>query len=527
MTIREPYRMESSPAASIVRNTLLNAGGRLWAMAVAFFLTPYVIQMIGVERYGIWAVVGVVTGYFGLLDCGMTTALVKFVSEYEAKGDRPALESVIHTAAAAYAGFGLAVAALGALGVDLILSWVTIPDHLARETREVLSLGIFIFAASNLLNLGHAVLFGLQRMAVTNAVAIAQSGISVVGTVCLLESGCGLAGLLWNNALVLASGAVMSAAAIHRLMPGLRLWPLRVDGATLRRLYAYGIRIWAAGLAGLLHHHYDKLLLAHFAGPAAVARYDVAARLVGYAREMPLVLSSAILPAASAFAARNDPVVLEAFYERASKYILWAAAAAGSGVIVFAPAFIRLWLGAEFEASIATARILMVGFFFNALTAAGYFILNGMGMPQIGMRSSIAAAVLNVTLSTTLGLTLGYFGVVVGTALALVGAAVYFIAMAHTVIRRPLVSFWGRLLTRAFAAALCAGLPAGSILARLTPTWSALAALGLGFLALYALGTWSSGYFDAADKQLLGRWLPRRRRSAEAGWRAAARERRP
>jgi O-antigen/teichoic acid export membrane protein len=527
MTDRVVPAVNAASSATIVRNTLFNAAGRVWQVAAAFFLTPYVVQAIGVERYGVWAVVGVITGYFGLLDFGMTTALVKFVSEYDAKADRIALARAIHSGAVFYAGFGLAMAVLGTLGVDLILPWFTVPAHLAAETREVLRLGILIFGASHLLNMGHAVLFGLQRMEITNAVAIAQSLVSVAGTVWFLRRGYGLTGLLWNNALVLVAGAVMSVAGIRRILPGFGLYPFRFDFKTLGRLYAYGFQIWTAGLAGLLHHQYDKLLLSHFAGLAAVAQYDIGSRIVAYARELPLILSSAILPAASALDARNDPASLEALYERASKYIVFAATAAAAGILLFAPPFIRLWLGREFEASIATAQILMAGFFFNALTAAGYFILNGMNKPQFGMRSSVAAAVLNVTLSTLLMLAFGYFGMVAGTALALAGAAVYFLAMTHTVIRRPPVRFWGRLLAKPLAAALFAGVLLGQLIPRVGTTWLGLTALVTGFLVLYGLGTWAAGYFDAADKQLIGGLLRRRTPAAGARPAAAVRGRQP
>ena len=64
----------------IIRNTIFNIIGRGWGILIALFLTPYIISHIGVERYGMWAIIGAVTGYFGLFDFGIGTSFVKYIS---------------------------------------------------------------------------------------------------------------------------------------------------------------------------------------------------------------------------------------------------------------------------------------------------------------------------------------------------------------------------------------------------------------------------------------------------------------
>jgi O-antigen/teichoic acid export membrane protein len=484
---------------------MFNMAGRFWAVAVAFFLTPYIIHTIGVERYGVWALVGVITSYFGLLDFGVTTSLVKFVSEYYSKDEPTALNRVIHTSFVFYSGFGILIAGLGMALMSFLLRWFSVPEHLMDETRPVFQLGIMIYAASNLLNMFAAILNGLQRMDVTNKVTVVQSFLSIAGTILFLEKGYGLIGLMLNNAIVLVAGAVMNGINLVRVLPDFKLSPFRFDLAMLSKQFKFGIQIWTAGIASLFHYQYDKLLLAHFAGLSAVAYYDVASRIVSYARELPLTLGSAIMPAASELNARDDRRNLEELYARATKYILLAGMAVGSAVILFAKPFVELWLGADFEKTVTTIQILMVAFFFNTLTASGYFMLNGIGQPQYGMKSSIAAALLNFSLSTILMLYMGYFGVVTGTAISMVCAAIYFIMMVHKVIRRPIGSFWFHLLAKPLAAAVLSGVLFHYIQPYLLMTWFSLSALAVSYLTLFGLATWMSGYFDPYDKQLFER----------------------
>ena len=87
----------------IIRNTLYNSTARVLAIVIALILTPYIIHHIGGERYGIWAIIGMVTGYFGLLDLGVETAFVKYISEYHAKKEYQCINRVVNTGIIFYA----------------------------------------------------------------------------------------------------------------------------------------------------------------------------------------------------------------------------------------------------------------------------------------------------------------------------------------------------------------------------------------------------------------------------------------
>ena len=52
----------------IGRNAFWNFGGQAWAVALAFFTTPYVVHNLGADSYGLLMTVGVVTSYFAFSD---------------------------------------------------------------------------------------------------------------------------------------------------------------------------------------------------------------------------------------------------------------------------------------------------------------------------------------------------------------------------------------------------------------------------------------------------------------------------
>ena len=68
-------------ARSVVSNWLAMAA----SMAVAFFLSPFLVHRLGNAAYGVWILAISSVQYFGLLDLGMRSSVLRYVSK---KGTR-------------------------------------------------------------------------------------------------------------------------------------------------------------------------------------------------------------------------------------------------------------------------------------------------------------------------------------------------------------------------------------------------------------------------------------------------------
>ena len=86
-----------SIAKKVIKNTFYNIAGQIFGLAISFVLIPYIVDKIGIERFGVWALIGVVTGYFGLLDFGIKSSFVKFISEFYALKDMKKINQSLST----------------------------------------------------------------------------------------------------------------------------------------------------------------------------------------------------------------------------------------------------------------------------------------------------------------------------------------------------------------------------------------------------------------------------------------------
>ena len=121
----------------IIRNTAFNALGRFWRIAIGLFLVPYTIGHIGRERYAIWIIVGVLTGYFGMLDFGVGSAFVKFISEAYGQRNYRKVNQVVSNGIVFYAIFSLVVSVSAIFLVDFLLTFFDVPVTMRHEAREV------------------------------------------------------------------------------------------------------------------------------------------------------------------------------------------------------------------------------------------------------------------------------------------------------------------------------------------------------------------------------------------------------
>ncbi len=496
----------------IIKNTIFNTIGRFWGILVALFLTPYIIGHIGVDRFGIWAIVGVLTGYFGLLDFGIGTSFVKYISEFYAKKDYKKINQVVNTGFTFYSIFAVSIIILGFFIIKPLLNFFEIPSDLYSEALFVFLLGIILFSISNALSVFGAVQTGLQRMDITNKVAIAMSIPNIAGTIFFLERGYGLPGLMVNNAIILAISSIINIIIAFRVLPELKFNLFLSNWKTLKKLFSFGIKLQVVRIEDIFTFQTDKLLISHFLGVGLVTYYQLGSTIINRTRQLPLLLISAIVPAASELNTKTDKKKIKDLYSKGTKYLSLVGIPLITLVFLAAPLIMRTWMGEGYERSVLVIQILAPCYFINLLGGMGTSIALGMGKPEFQMKAGALQLILNVALSITLVLIIGFVGVVIATLISLSLSSIWFTTMFHKYLRYPLLQF----IRKTFSTPLIACLfPAivisilnyshAAFLSHRLANLSMLLAEAVLFISLYAVVIWKSNYLDEYDKNMLAK----------------------
>lgn len=123
-----------------VRNVLSNWGVLVFSTVVNFFLAPFIVRHLGQSGFGIWTLMSSLTGYLGLLDLGVRSAVTRFVARHHAATDHEEASRIASSALLFFTTAGLlAVSASIILALFVVQHFQIAPGYL-MAARAVLIL---------------------------------------------------------------------------------------------------------------------------------------------------------------------------------------------------------------------------------------------------------------------------------------------------------------------------------------------------------------------------------------------------
>ncbi len=464
--------------------------------ATMFFLSPFVVDHLGMASYGIWSLVMSLTGYFGFADLGVRPAVVYFVARHDAKGEDGEVNRYVNTAFVTFAVAGAAVLLLVLAFAPFVPRLFRVsPEHAAEASWAVAITGLS-FAITLPFNAYSAVLVGKQRypwLAGTDLVVLAAKTAAIVF---LLSRGYGIVALalVTLGADVLEMG--VKAVLAFRSEPTLAFAPSQCDRPHVTALLRYGGLAVLVGAAHQLIWRTDALVIGAMISDEAIALFAVGANLAIYARNLVAAAGRVLTPAAAALEAKEGRGALVGLLARGSR----ASLLLGGAILVYLVAagqpFLGRWMGDAFRGDSATVlTILALGAIAPVAATPFEAVLAGTARMGTLAKLTIVEGVANLALSIGLAIPFGIVGVALGT---MIPALLVRLVALPWLALRELGGSYGGLARRAWAVPAVAG-AITFVLLRLVvhPTdrldWPALLTLAAGcqtvYFALYAVAT--------------------------------------
>src|SRR5271166_4539390 len=180
-----------------LRNRALKNVASSWTglainIAVGFFLSPFILHHLGDEAFGLWVLIFSITGYYGLFDFGIRSSLIRYVSKFEATGDKEQLARIINTSLFTYSCLGLLLmipTVLGSIYVDRLFH---VPPAFFHDARLLFFIVGTSLALGFPLAISNGVLEGLQKFYLMNWTNIVSMLLRAALTVLALRRGYGL-----------------------------------------------------------------------------------------------------------------------------------------------------------------------------------------------------------------------------------------------------------------------------------------------------------------------------------------------
>lgn len=345
----------------VARNVFSNWAGTGLLMLSGFVLAPFLVRHLGETNYGLWIVVGALTGYFGLLDLGVRNSVGRYVAFHLAKSDYDGLNAILSTALAI-----LCVPAVLTVLATLIVSLVffnffTVPADEVAGTRLALLLVGVTLALTFPLSVFEAILWGYQRFDLQNAIQIPTVLLQTGLTLWLIGRGDGLVALGLINLLVTVLNRGVTAAVGLRLDRALKLSPGHVRREAARRLFGYGCWSFLLCLSRMITAQLGSLLIGSWLAVQLVTPYSIATRLIGYASGLLIMTTGVLTPVATTFHAQRKQPEQQRLFLDGGKYCTAFSLFVLAAFLFLGKPFIGLWMGPELAYASSLLVILAVG----------------------------------------------------------------------------------------------------------------------------------------------------------------------
>ncbi|OHB66593.1 MAG: hypothetical protein A2Y77_13140, partial [Planctomycetes bacterium RBG_13_62_9] len=374
---------------ALIRNTFFNLLMLMSNAVVYFLLIRFFLGCFGVERNGVWALIGSVFRYRIVLGLGLNSAINRRIPMYLARDDEQGIRKVVSTALFFFSLMAAVMVLLTIVLAVKIGDWFAIAPELVREASLLTLVVGLSFAASMPLQLTTAVLSGLQRYDMVSITTVVVLTLRTILTVILLLRGYGLVtlGLIYGISEIVARGVQHILA--RRLLPAGYISWQHVDRALLREMLFYGMNTFLYAVGALIIYRASETIVGIYLGTAEVSQLQAAAAGLLLLSEFVQAFTAAIKPAVSDLDTRDDQVRVRQIAFLTQKYTLLILIPAAAFLIVMGREFLTIWVADRFNdpaaiQSMATVlAILTAGYCLLLSQHSNYLVLSGRGEHRV------------------------------------------------------------------------------------------------------------------------------------------------
>ncbi|HVR83584.1 MAG TPA: oligosaccharide flippase family protein [Planctomycetota bacterium] len=438
----------------LLRNTFFNVVGHFWTLLLGLLLTPILISYLGLPEYGLYIVMTSILSWSWILDLGVPTALMRYLSDHAARGDEQRFSECLSTAMVIRIGSGMLIAAIGIFAGGWLARVLDVPDPSAF--RRVWLLFCLTTAISNLSQVWNAVLSARHRMDLVIQIGLVLSLPSAVAVVATVAAGGGLRGFLLVNLGVAVMYFLLSGTAALRAGAWKSGVSFRPGRRSLLDLGSFSRRQTVARLAETILATGDRLALRR--DLPSVSVYQVGATVAARLRDMVALLVSAGMPAATDLYAREDWKGVEKLFHRGTKYLVLIGFPLMLFAALFAEEILVLWMGTTFVESARVLRILLAGYFLNVIAAMAATLGAAANRMEIQERMSLLAVGVLAVAYFGWGRFHGVIGVATSISLAYAAVGLGQLIGMREVLKGRVIFEAGALFGRPVAATLLAAL---------------------------------------------------------------------
>jgi len=405
---------------NILLSVFSNWANLFTTVVLAFIVSPILIKQLGDETYGIWILIISLTSYFTVLDFGVNTAIVRYVSKYTA------LKNTLKTNEVYSSSFGLfSIIAITVIMFTLIFAYY-FKDLFSITTfsQTYLYLVFLIVGIDLAANLVFSVFMGtmkgLQRFLEVNIIVIGCNVLKNIILIALLLNGHSILSMALLQLAINAIKFILQYYVIRSKHPTLKASLTSINKPTIYKLYNYSIYSFAIAIATKILFYTDSVVIGAVLNVSQVTFYTIASMLTQYLEQFIWAIVVVFIPIISAKDATGEKDKSK-LYVVGAKYSMLLCTPVIIVLLLNGDRFIALWMGEGYATTSGNVlKVLLVAYLFSLSQLIAHGILKGISKHKALAYILCVEAVINLFLSLYLARDYGIVGVALGTVIPMV-----------------------------------------------------------------------------------------------------------
>lgn len=405
------------------RNLFSNWASLLCDVAVAIFLTPFIIHSLGLALYGVWSFVNSIIGAMGIADFGIRGSTQRFINQAIAHSDDDELNEVVSTATTF-----LTLISLFLIAVSLLLG-AYFTDLFPKTPRELEDIMVIVtpLLALNLsitfiTSVHENILMSIERFEVVNGIRITSLFLRTALVVWMLLDGYGFLGLIAASLAASVYSLAVSVFYSFLLHRPLHISRRYISRQRFSQMWRYGIAVFVVRTADNSVLQADQLIIMVFLGPREIGIYSIAVMLITYVQKLVYQITVTWIPSVLKSASVHDFGGLRSIFYSNARLALMLGTLCYVGLIVYSDTFILLWLGSEYTEAYLLTVVIAAAELVSLLASTSRMTMFGLDKMRTAIVLALAYTLSNIALSVffVAALDMGLIGIVFGTLLSAV-----------------------------------------------------------------------------------------------------------
>lgn len=382
-------------------------------VAISLLLTPFFINTLGHNDYGLWLLTLSILGWFNVIDLGFPAAVQRHITIALEKKDTQQINTVFSTSLVLFGALGL----FSASGLLILAQYPTIigvdPESSVTFTTALMMLALKVIW-DFLMNAFNGFFSGMLRYDIDANISTFNTMFKAL-LVFLLIPQMNIFGAVAATLTADFLSNIMKVYYAKRLFPQLAFKRCFISVAELKSLFGFSKHVIASGIARTISTKSDPIIVTKLFELTLVPIYSIANRLGTLVEGFAASITGIFQPVFTRMVARDED--MEQMFNEITSINIVVYSILYQSLAVFGGMFILLWVGNEFFDSILLMNVLVFSFLCRALNWSIKGVLIAQANHKLLAVTNLFGAIVNITSSVILSHYYGLIGIALGTAI--------------------------------------------------------------------------------------------------------------